>query len=144
MTNLPEEFTFLCVDEEPPSSYYNGIGFLEFFVVQNYKDTFEFEIVDSNGCAGWLQEGLGVDYALTEEWIAPLKDLKEGATYRVHDITVHYVRGDGWTTDDDEDWEFGNVTQIDKKPVRQALYKAKMIWWRAIGCHIRNWRSTHD
>jgi hypothetical protein len=23
-------------------------------------------------------------------------------------------------------------------------YKIRMIWWRAVGCHIRNWKTRNE
>lgn len=125
--------------EEEERDHWNGKGHIEFFVIQNVPGTFEIEVLDYSGCAGGLQETLGIEYYLTEYW--DLQDeVREGVTYTLHNVTVTWTRGDGWTTDDDVEYDFELITHH-ATTIGYLPYKIKMIWWRAVGCHIRNWRA---
>jgi hypothetical protein len=68
---------------------------------------FEFEVFDHSGSTFWIQEGMGFDYFLSEYVEIPHEGL-----FLVSGIVGTWIRGDGWTTDDDEDWEHGEVTPI--------------------------------
>jgi len=126
--------------EDEERDYYTGTGFLEFFVIQKHKDTFEVEVIDYTGCVNWLQEGLGIEYALAEGIIGEPDMYREGCLYRIEDINVHYIRGDGWMTDDDEMWESKYPTYR-PAPVTEILHKIKMVWWRLVWCHVRNFNA---
>ncbi len=114
---------------EEEKDYYSGVGKLVIFIIQNTKDNFEFDVLESSGCARWLCEGLGADYALTEEWFGSLAWYKEGTTCAIEDISVNYIRGDGWATDDDEEWDYG-ARHKTAKPLALLLYKIEIIAWR--------------
>ena len=69
--------------------------------------TFEVEILDCEGCADWAAEGMGHDYWIQE--YVDLVPLKIGGIYTVYGMEVHFSRGDGWTTDDDEEWDYEGI-----------------------------------
>lgn len=55
------------------------------------------------GCAFWIQEGTGFDFWI-DQFFTTLT-LAEG-WWVIEGITGDYIRGDGWMTDNDEDWSF--------------------------------------
>lgn len=57
-----------------------------------------------DGAFFWIQEGVGLDYFVETADHGPVV-LEENAVYVCEGLTVRYIRGDGWTTDDDEEWE---------------------------------------
>lgn len=59
---------------------------------------------DYDGAFFWINEGVGIDYFVAAADHSPVV-LEEHAVYVCEGLTVRYIRGDGYTTDDDEDWE---------------------------------------
>lgn len=124
---------------EEEADYWNGIGFLEVMILQNWKSKdeeriFEFEVIDYNGCVGGIEEAIGIDYLLTQIWC--LQDvLKEGYIYRFTGITALWTRGDGWSTDDDVDYYFGALSY---KLKLWPWFKTKIAatWWKHIGWRL--------
>lgn len=57
-----------------------------------------------DGAFFWISDGVGIDWFVATAGHDPVV-LEENAVYVCEGLTVHYTRGDGWTTDDDEDWE---------------------------------------
>jgi hypothetical protein len=105
---LPED------DHAEEREHWNGKGHIEFLVVQNAPDIFEVEMVDYSGCAGGLQETLGIEYYITDIWClhkGSEPPLLEGGTYTLNGVTAEWTRGDGWTTDDDVEYSFETITQ---------------------------------
>lgn len=133
--DVTELFTLMDDNFEAPD-WDMSPGSLTFFVIQSCPDTsgrknwlFEFEYEDYEGCVGWMNESIGFDYFLTS-YMDP-SEFKEGWTYTIHDITVHFTRGDGYTTDDDEDWEWGEVTRSGSW-FRWLRHKIAILWWRHV------------
>ena len=58
---------------------------------------------DGNSSVYWMHEGVGIEYAITD--ILQL-DIELDGVYVLEGIYGQYFRGDGWTTDDDEEWYF--------------------------------------
>lgn len=119
--------------------FWSAPGHIEFFVVQNAKDVFEIEVIDYSGCAYGLQDTLGIEYYITDCWYLqedPSTPLREGVTYTLHDLTVTWTRGDGWTTDDDVEYDFSKMTSH-ATAFGYLSHKLKMIWWRAIGSKLQ-------
>lgn len=56
-----------------------------------------------DGAFFWIQEGVGLNYFVDTADHDPVV-LEENAVYVCEGLTVHYIRGDGWTTDDSEEW----------------------------------------
>lgn len=131
--------------EESQRDHWNGKGHIEFFVIQNSGDTFEIEVEDYSGCAGGMHESVGIDYYIKDCWCLnedPENPLREGVYYTLHDLTVTWTRGDGWTTDDDVEYDFGAMTHHTTLWLYLS-HKVKMIWWRKVGWRIAQWRRNH-
>lgn len=143
MTNAPFSMELVPMEDEPEIEWDMGPGHLEIYVSLNTgtgRDrTFEFEVIDYSGCVDWMQEGVGFDYWLTD-MSGVVGELKAGCTYVFHDITVSFIRGDGWTIDDDEEWEFSELKMRWNLWTwgKQTLINA---WWLTLGYRIRNWRA---
>ncbi len=68
---------------------------------------------DSNSSVFWINEGVGFDF-----WLDSVDELEKPGVYVIEGITGDYIRGDGWTFDDDEEWDWQSVrpatqTEID-------------------------------
>ena len=106
----PTTFTIIEDDEDdyqPPS--YKDVGTILFRIhglKDDYrgKEEYEIEVFGYDGCAFWMQEGAGIDYWLTDMGLL-CEDLQPGF-YVMEGIIGSYFRGDGWTTDDDEEFEY--------------------------------------
>ena len=123
--------------------HWSGLGHIEFFVIQNTPDDFEIDVIDYSGCVGGAHETLGVDYLIKDMWCLhedPDLILREGVYYIIHDVTVTWTRGDGWTTDDDVDYDYKSITHHTNLWLYMS-HKAKMIWWRRVGWRIAQWRQ---
>ena len=98
-------------DNEYPRYSDKGFILVEIVMVCKPEDKplYRFEIgesvFDSSNAPFWIKEGMGVDYWL--DCYAP-DDLKEG-WWVFEGVHAYYHKGDGWTTDDDEDWYFDSV-----------------------------------
>lgn len=127
------------VEEE--RDHWNGQGHIEFFVNQNVDNCFEIEILDSSGCAGGLEETLGINYAIYEGIIdVDLSELRQGFTYKIHGLNVTWFQGDGWEIDDDSEYSFTELTRTYKlwPLIKHTLF---MFWWQNIGWK-NNWRRN--
>lgn len=63
----------------------------------------------------WISEGVGFDF-----WLDRIDELETPGVYVIEGITGEYIRGDGWHTDDDEEWDWQSVrlatqTEIDSE-----------------------------
>lgn len=96
-----------CEDDyQPPRITTPGrILFQLISIDQNKSPTYRYEteVLDYDGDTGvfWISEGVGFDY-----WFDWMIDLQEPGFYVLEGVRGHWIRGDGWTTDDDEKWEF--------------------------------------
>lgn len=109
------EFTIIPSDSDEPSEDdlpgYKDPGRILFEIYHIYRcgdqptshTRYEIEVhdYDSGSSVMWLQEGQGIDY-----WLQDVIDLEGTGFYVVEGVTGTYYRGDGWSTDDDEEWEF--------------------------------------
>lgn len=128
-------------DQISEYDYWNGQGHIEFYVNQNVPkdELFEIDVLDYSGCAGGLQETIGIDYYIQHCW-GLCDELREGVTYTIKDLTVEWTRGDGWTTDDDVEYYFKEL-EHDTTLYTYLSQKLKNIWWRRVVCHIRNLKN---
>ena len=126
--------------EEMERDHWNGDGHIEFFVIQNVakERLFEIEVVDYSGCAGGLNETIGIKYMI-DEWGLP-SELREGVTYTIHNLGVTFTRGDWGFTDDDVEYDFSHMTSH-ATALGYLSHKISMIWWRKVWCHILQWRK---
>ena len=124
--------------DEDLKDHWCGEGHLVFKVLSYDPSTsfcpYEIDCQDYTGCVGGLDETLGIEYAVNEG-ILDCGKLRIGLTYTLTGITVHRTRGDGWTTDDDEEYEVEDVTT--EVYLRDWL---SAWWWHLVGHRIRNWR----
>ena len=127
-------------DEEYEREHWNDKGHIEFFVTQNVpsQNLFEIEVMDYSGCAGGLNETLGIDWMIKQWGIQD--ELREGVTYTLHNLTVTWTRGDGWEIDDDVEYDFTHMTSH-ATALGYLSHKIHMIWWRKVWCHISQWRK---
>lgn len=79
---------------------------------------FSTEVLGHDGCAFWIQEGEGFDY-----WLDQVDEMEVPGTYVIEGIIGHYMRGDGWTTDDDVDWEIGVVRPATPEEITTETFK---------------------
>ncbi|RWB95605.1 MAG: hypothetical protein EOQ56_28060 [Mesorhizobium sp.] len=105
---------FIFIEQDAPEEEYTPppYGKPGRILVEVYDlgGEFEYEILDYDGDSGvfWIQEGEGFDW-----WIKGHLDLPGEGRYLISDISGDYIRGDGWTTDDDVDWYIGLVTRTE-------------------------------
>jgi len=94
------------VEDDPPLPRYSDPGWLlvEIFSCTDcgvYRYDIEVLGYDNESSVMWINEGVGFDY-----WMDQYVDLEEPGVYLIQGITGTYFRGDGWSTDDDEEWDF--------------------------------------
>ena len=131
------EFEDICEPtEEDEQNHWSGEGHITFFVQQNKHDVFEIEIEDYSGCAGGMGEIIGLEYAIHHELLHDSSKLREGYTYTINKLTAHFTRGDGWTTDDDVEWDFQTIT-YKIEWFRFLKQKLTNLWWQNIGWRFR-------
>jgi hypothetical protein len=72
---------------------------------------FDYEVIafDSDASPYWIQEGEGFSY-----WCDNVDEITGPGLWLIEDIEGSYLRGDGWTTDDDVEWYWGAVRRITK------------------------------
>jgi hypothetical protein len=70
------------------------------------------EVLDYDGSVFWISEGVGFDF-----WLEQYVDFPEPGVYVIEGITGEYIRGDGWTTDDDEEWDYTSIRQATEEEV---------------------------
>lgn len=90
---------------EPPSYSEPGRMLLEVTGPDENYDR-EVECHDSDGSVCWIHEGVGVDWWLEQR---DIPEIQAPGWYVIEGITGEYIRGDGWSTDDDEEWEYKGV-----------------------------------
>lgn len=89
---------------EPPPPKEPGTILFNAYVVSEEGEPlrYDYDVLDGDGGgAFWVSEGIGFEYFLRY-----YVEIPGPGVYLIRNLTVHYTRGDGWTTDDDEDYEF--------------------------------------
>jgi hypothetical protein len=87
---------------------------------------------DADTSVFWLFEHGTLEYEMKSQGV----EFGADGRYLFAAVVGHYHRGDGWTTDDDEEWHFGQPVKVDDqyeldhtdqspKPGRQVLSGAK-------------------
>lgn len=74
----------------------------------------EVECHDSDGSVFWINEGVGIDWWLEQH---DIPEIQASGWYVIEGITGEYIRGDGWSTDDDEEWEYKSVRPATLKEI---------------------------
>lgn len=91
------------------------------------RRVWEYDVIDYDGSVFWINEGTGIDY-----WLEEQIEFSRPGTYLIEGITGRYIRGDGYSTDDDEDWEYETITRLGT--LRSLWYdlkqRAKFYWER--------------
>lgn len=124
--------------EEEEHDYWNGEGFIKFFVEQNIPedDIFEIEVEDYAGCAGGANETIGFKYLIKDMLDFDIDEFKEGHTYTITSLTVVWTRGDSWTTDDDVEYYYESLVD-EIEWFRFLKQKLTNFWWQNIGWKLR-------
>lgn len=135
-TSLPDE---LDEYEKSEKDHWVGKGHLVFRVISHDKsmsyEPYEIEWEEYTGCVGGLHDTLGIEYCVNEG-ILDVGKLKLGHTYVLNGIIPHFTTGDGWTTDNDVEYEVEFVTKY--VVLHQWIYA---WWWHLVGHRLRNWRN---
>ena len=140
------EEEFICAFEEAldraemtreeEKDYWDGVGTLSILVTLNIpqEKIFEFEILEFSGCVQGIEEAMGIDYLLNDHWYVQgyAKPFREGFIYTFHHITPYWIRGDGYTTDDDVEYSHGSIT-VRWHPWTWFKTKMDALWWKHIG-----------
>lgn len=96
---------------------YNTPGKILFkYTAANEQYDSDIEIVDNSGCTIYIQEGIGFDYFL--ENYVDMEKITASGLYVVDGIIGTYYKGDGWTTDDDETWEYSEVRPASEMEIK--------------------------
>jgi hypothetical protein len=104
MATEPESESF---DEMPA---YSAPGRLVAIVSPStgaYRYDYDVPAYDDDSAVFWISEGEGFDY-----WLDQSPEIDEPGIYLFEGVTGDYIRGDGWTTDDDVDWNIRSVRKI--------------------------------
>jgi hypothetical protein len=75
------------------------------------------EVLEWDGSTHWIQEGMGFDYFF--DLYFDDKDFPDPGIYIIENIVGHVFKGDGWTTDDDEDWEMDSPRKVTPEEVEE-------------------------
>lgn len=76
---------------------------------------FETKVLDHSESTFWINEGVGFDYWF-DEYID--NEFDTPGYYVIEGVRGHWIRGDGYSTDDDEDWEFASVRPATEKEIK--------------------------
>jgi hypothetical protein len=112
-------------DEYDPPSYKEPgeILFRIHGLVDDWRGNpeYDIEVFMFTGSAFWMAEGCGIDYWLNTYLLC--EDLQPG-WYVMEGVIGHYYRGDGWTTDDDEEFEFATLRYATQEEIDgECLYE---------------------
>ena len=102
-----------------PGSMLFEIEYIDRSPREGWEWKYSVNFISGAGCAYWITEGEGQDY-----WVNQNIELDEEGFYVVEDIVGTYHRGDGWTTDDAIDWDFGRVRRATPKEIEgECIYE---------------------
>lgn len=89
----------------------------------------DIEVLEHDGCTHWIQEGMGFEYFFDSYF--GNEDFPEPGVYVIEGITGHVSRGDGWTTDDDEDWEMSSPRKATLEEFKECVGESEeyMLLW---------------
>lgn len=105
----PTPFKIMEASEEPeyPSPSKPGRILFVRYLDETYDD---FEVLDHDcdSACFWAAEGVGLNYLLEDIISLPT----EPGHFIVHGVTVDFIRGDGWYTDDDDRWNWKRIEKL--------------------------------
>lgn len=80
---------------------------------------FDYTVIDDAPCTCtfWINEGEGWNYWLDQVGLPGL------GVYLITGIVGRYLRGDGYTTDDDVRWDFDTPRRMDRRRAKRWLRK---------------------
>ena len=84
----------------------------------------EYDVLDydvSSSCF-WITEGVGFDW-----WFDEYVEFTGPGFYLIEGITCEFFRGDGWTTDDDEAWEYTKVTKYETEDRARFDFQSSIV-----------------
>lgn len=100
-------------EQEDPLPSYKDRGRILVYVTatarRGYRFDYEPIAYDTDASPYWIQEDEGIEY-----WCDQIDEITGPGLWLIEDIEGTYIRGDGWTTDDDVDWYWGAVRRITK------------------------------
>ncbi len=101
-------------DEDASFDYpkYSDEGWLLVEVVstgQTGPHEYKWSIEESayDGCVFWIQEGIGFDYFIND--VIDNSEITHDGFWIIENIIGYFKRGDGYSTDDDEEWNIGKI-----------------------------------
>ncbi|MET4190747.1 MULTISPECIES: hypothetical protein [unclassified Bradyrhizobium] len=110
-------------EEDYESPKYSDRGRILFYIHVTPNEPPEFEVYahDADTSCMWLEEGVGCDYALKYYFDI---DLELSGYYVVDGVHGRYWRGDGYTTDDNEEWYFDFIRRASPEEIQgECLYE---------------------
>lgn len=107
-------------EHKPPSYGVPGRLLVEIEQVnRNPRSIYAYSAVlydyDADTSVFWLCEGVGIEFFLDEQ-----VDLEDEGWYVFEGVVGHYHRGDGWSTDDDEEWEYATCRRARPSEIQSA------------------------
>lgn len=70
---------------------------------------------DAEASTFWIQEGVGIEY-----WLEHCVDFEfTPGWWVIEDVVGTYIKGDGWMTDDDEEWDYGNIRPATEEEIQK-------------------------
>jgi hypothetical protein len=111
---------FQPIDEEhyePPPGTAPGRILVRVLGQNDRYPRWETEVLDydNDTAVFWINEGVGFEYFFDARI-----DFPGEGVWVINDITVSWTRGDGWSTDDDEDWDWGEIRPATPEEIATA------------------------
>jgi len=102
------EFTFIAQDVDEADFQPPPYGVAGRILIEIEWGCDDVTVLDYDGDTSvfWLFECLGIEWLIDAQL-----ELPGPGIYLLEDVVGHYYRGDGWMTDDDEEWEVGRITR---------------------------------
>ena len=103
---------------KPPG--YGTKGWIIVEIVDVYKEgiikySVEEWAVDQEASTYWISEGVGIEF-----WLEHCANFEfTPGWWVIEDVVGTYVKGDGWITDDDEEWEHGKIRPATPEEIAQ-------------------------
>lgn len=135
---------------EPPSIKKPGTILFEILSVDPnpgfHGDRYEIDVhdYDSDNSVFWITEGVGIEY-----WIEQHVDLELPGFYVLEGIAGSWIKGDGYTTDDDEAWTFDLCRRASASEMESNLLDSSLAAFVCVECgtntsHINEYYMVSD